>query len=356
MPPRLLAALSVLLGALLSAPLPASAQQDFVLTRFEQYLESARQQAGIPGMSAVLVKDGQVAWERGFGFQDVEASVRATPSTVYRVAGLTQVFASTLVLQCADRGLVDLDAPAITSIPDVGSDSVSFRQVLSNTGDGGPGLAFRYDVARYAKLATAIDVCAQQPYRLALVAELLERLALVDSAPGQDLTAEPEGPSGLFDEDDRARYLAILQRVAKPYRVDKNGRAAPSSYPVTGLDASGGLVSTARDLARFDQALDSDLLLTPDMLAAAWTLQPAPPGREHRQGLGWFVQSYNGERIVWQFGQYIDATSALVIKVPGRGLTLILLANSDGLTAPYQLEAGDLTTSVFARLFLRFFL
>jgi hypothetical protein len=42
--------------------------------------------------------------------------------------------------------------------------------------------------------------------------------------------------------------------------------------------------------------------------------------------------------------------------VPGRGLTLILLANSDDLSAPYSLHNGDVTTSLFAQLFLRLFL
>jgi hypothetical protein len=39
--------------------------------------------------------------------------------------------------------------------------------------------------------------------------------------------------------------------------------------------------------------------------------------------------------------------------VPARRLTFILLANSDGLTSSFQLQAGDVTRSLFATLFLR---
>jgi hypothetical protein len=67
------------------------------------------------------------------------------------------------------------------------------------------------------------------------------------------------------------------------------------------------------------------------------------------------VQEYNGEAVVWQFGQVIDGASSLVIKVPNLRLTLIMLANSDGLTAPFALDKGDVTASLFARLFLRLF-
>ena len=73
-------------------------------------------------------------------------------------------------------------------------------------------------------------------------------------------------------------------------------------------------------------------------------------------GLGWFVQNYHGEPIVWQFGMTRGGHSALIVKAPNRGMTFIALANSDGLTAPFALESGDVTTSPFATLFLRLFL
>ena len=67
------------------------------------------------------------------------------------------------------------------------------------------------------------------------------------------------------------------------------------------------------------------------------------------------MQAYNGEPIAWQFGVVDGAYSSLIVKVPNRRLTLILLANSDGLTAPFSLDAGDVTTSIFAKTFLRTF-
>jgi hypothetical protein len=67
------------------------------------------------------------------------------------------------------------------------------------------------------------------------------------------------------------------------------------------------------------------------------------------------VQNYRGETVVWQFGVSANASSSLVVTVLGRGLTLILLANSDGLVKPYPLAAGDLTASPFGRLFLGLF-
>jgi hypothetical protein len=87
-------------------------------------------------------------------------------------------------------------------------------------------------------------------------------------------------------------------------------------------------------------------------LSLAWENAGAVP-----TGLGWFVQHYNGERVVWHFGLKRDANSALIVKLPSRGLTLILLANSDGLVGPpYNLSDGSVTSNLFASLFLRLFL
>jgi hypothetical protein len=70
-------------------------------------------------------------------------------------------------------------------------------------------------------------------------------------------------------------------------------------------------------------------------------------------GLGWFVQVYRGERVVWHFGSVPNAYSSLILKLPERNITFIVLANSDGLSAPFQLSSGDVTKSLFATLFLR---
>jgi hypothetical protein len=73
-------------------------------------------------------------------------------------------------------------------------------------------------------------------------------------------------------------------------------------------------------------------------------------------GLGWFVQNYNGQTIYWQFGSTPGAYSSLIVKIPSRDLTLILLANSDGLSEPFSLQNGDVNASVFAKAFLRLFI
>jgi CubicO group peptidase (beta-lactamase class C family) len=341
------------LGALTG---PAARQNPPILASppFEAYLEPLRVQAGIPGLSAVLVLDGDVVWERGFGFQNLEGRVRATPDTPYVVGDLSQTIAAALLLQCVEGRKLGLDEPVRrygVTLPD---SDITIRQLLSHTSSTNANGAFRYDPERYAALTDVMTACAPQPYRKSVSHRILEHLAMRDSVPGRDLQDPNVVPDGLYDPAHLERYARVLERLAVPYKVDKKGRASRTELPVEGINAAVGLVSTARDLARFDAALDTTLLLE-ETRTTAWT-NAAGGGFSSAtapMGLGWFVQNYRGERLVWHFGLVPNAYSSLILKVPSRRVTVILLANSDGLNAPFNLHTGDVTRSVFANLFLR---
>jgi len=94
-------------------------------------------------------------------------------------------------------------------------------------------------------------------------------------------------------------------------------------------------------------------LLLDETLAAAWSPTFDRSGHATPMGLGWFVQYHRNERVVWHFGQIPNAYSSLILKLPAKGITFILLANSDGLSNPFQLQAGDVTRSLFATVFLK---
>ena len=350
-----LAALIVCLTLGLSG-VQARQNQLSVLTSppFESYLESLRSQAGIPGMSAALVQDGQIIWERVFGFQNLEARVRATPDTPYPVADLSQTLASVLVLQCIEERRMSIDEPIRRYSGSVPEPAATLRQVLSHT-SAGAGESFHYDPERYSQLTPVVEQCVPQPYRKTVAANVLERLAMRDSVPGRDLIDPNVLTEPLFAEAILERYHKVLEKIAVPYRVDKRGRATRTEQTPEGINAATGLVTTVRDFARFDAAIDEATLLQAETLQVAWSPDTNDQGIVLPTGLGWFVQTYRGEPVVWHFGLITNGYSSLVVKLPSRHLTFILFANSDGLSSPFQLDAGDVTRSLFATLFLRLY-
>ncbi|MDA1183107.1 MAG: serine hydrolase [Acidobacteria bacterium] len=325
------------------------AQDSLPVSLFERYIESLRRQTGIPGLSAAIVQDGRVAWEKGFGYQDVGGLVAATPDTPYPIGDLSQTLSATLLLhRCVERSHMDISDDVRRWDPSVGAGGTTIGQLLSHTSPSGD---FNYDPARFAGLTAVVEQCAGGAYPQLVADQLLDFLGMSQSVPGADLGDPSSANRGWFSSGALDRYAAVLGRQALPYRIDSRGRPTRGDAALDALDASTGIVSTVRDLARFDAALDDGTLLDAATRSGAWTRVASG-----QMGLGWFVQDARGERIVWHFGLTRDAYSSLVIKVPARRLTLILLANSDGLVGPpYNLSNGSLTSNLFASVFLSLF-
>ena len=336
----IIVSLLVLLGSRPSA-------QGLTSSLFERYLDSLRLQAGIPGLSALILQDGVIAWERGFGRADIERNIEPSAFTAYQIGGLSQTMGAALFFKkCVDqRGATTNDPVSIwhSLYPD---HSATVGQLLAHVAPGG---TYKYDLARFAALTTVIESCSGIPYQRLIAEEIFSWLSLEDSVPGTALAAPTLEDVQLFGVNNLARYSVMLNRAARSYRVDARGRAVRTEVPLSRVNAATGVVTTARDLARFDAALRYNAFVSPQSVAQAWS----PAGVGLPTGLGWFVQSYNGYPVVWSFGVVPEAYSALLIKLPTRGLTMILLANSDALGAQGALEKGDVMASVFARTFLR---
>ena len=352
------------LGLLMVATGQGSAQEEFPYQIFERYLEPLVQQIGMPGLSAVIVRDDRIAWSRNYGYADVERKIPTRSDTPYAVGGITQAITGVVMGVCIDRFQFQIDQDIRNFAPIFPVAATSVRQVLAHATDG----RFRYDAGLYASLTNVVEskACFNQSFRQAVAAEVLDRLALTRSVPGLDLArAEGAAARALFDDATVGKYQAVLADVAVPYRLDARGRSFRSEYPAYGLDASGGLVSTANDLAKFQIDLErSRLTGTPFSRStmekmwgnAAFTINNTTIVMP--TGLGWFVTTESGQQLVWTFGHIPNAGSALIVKLvsPSKRLTLILLANSGGLAQGYDLENAHITSSPFVKVFLRLFI
>jgi len=338
----------------LSAVAIAHAADDFVLTRFSDYLDALRIQAGIPGMAAAIVGPADVSWEGAFGRQDVERNIATLPITPFQLDGTAQAIVASLALRCASDGWLSLDDPVAKIAPSSPDGSATVRQLLTHTSPGPKGLTFAYRPERLAPVAAAIAGCTDSTFRWGMSA-FFDQLAMIDSVPGSDV-ASLKAPAENFTAPTLQRFSNVLHRLAVPYAVDARGRATISTYAATTLTPASGLISTVRDLEQFDLAMKKGVVMRPEWRALAYTPPTDANGAPLPHAYGWFVQSYNGGRLVWQFGVSDNASSSMILSVPERGLTLILLANSSGLARPFDLSGGDVTLSPFARLFLSIFI
>jgi CubicO group peptidase (beta-lactamase class C family) len=343
--------IAVLASVAIPAVTPASAQS-YAYTVFQNYLNSYREQFGIPGLSFVIIQGGKVVpgAAGGLGKQDVETNVPATADTPYFVGNLSQIFGSTLLLEkCYDQDTLELQDRVTRWVPSYADQGVTVGQLLTHQSPSG---VYAYDADRFADLTAVIEECADLPYRHVLAGEIFDRLAMRQSVPGHALDGVLNPGGASFSAAELARYNDVLGQMARHYRVDR-GLPVRTAVPLLPVDAATGVITTVMDLKAFDNALRLPGLLSRDALTVMWTQAGGPSPLQ--TGLGWFVQNYNNEPLIWQFDFTRDVSSSLIVKLPARDLTFIVLANSDGLTRTSGLAGGDAQASPWVKLFLNFF-
>ncbi|MCM3879333.1 MAG: beta-lactamase family protein [Vicinamibacterales bacterium] len=333
---------------------PGASAQGLVFELFQEYLEPLRVQVGIPGLAAAIVGPDGILWEHAYGQQDIAATIAVRPDTPFPVEGLTEVVTASIVLRCVEDRRLSLDDRIGEFAPTSPDADATIGQLLTHTSGSAENPVFSYRPQRLDPLKAAIRACTEDSFRETL-SNTLNQFAMVDSVPGPDVVELEPPDEGIPTQSDRERYVGVLKRQATGYAIDARGRASAVQWGTRTLTPSGGLVSTVRDLAKFDVALRQGLIVRPDTLSAAWRGPMGRGGQRLPHGFGWFVETFGGEPVVWQFGLDQGAGSSLMVTLPTKGITMILLANSDRLVRPLPLADGDVTVSPFARLFLNLF-
>jgi CubicO group peptidase (beta-lactamase class C family) len=325
----------------LDTPQPAQS-----LAEFNAQLDRLRTQLAIPGMSAIVMAHDTVVWEGSLGVSDIASQTPVTPTTQFHLASLTKTFASTIVMQLVEQGLISLDDPISDyglTLP--GTGIIRVRHLLSHTSEGVPGEQFRYNGDRFALLGQVIRQATGETFATRVSARIITPLGFQHTAPNP-LVAAAFATSGL----DVTAYTAGM---ASGYGIDSRRRPVPVAYPAS-FSVSAGLVSTAREVARYSTALDSGQFLSAATRTLAYTPARGADNVVLPYGLGWFISTVRGHTLVWHYG-YWTGNSSLIIKEPARGLTFVVLTNSDQLSAPFNLGAGDLMSSTVARVFVNAF-
>src|SRR4051812_41915726 len=166
--------------------------------------------------ASVAVMSGDEIVEAVTGCANLRSGLPVSTDTVFQIGSITKVYTATLVMQLVDEGLVDLEAPVRTYLPEFrladesAAGSITIRQLLSHTSgiDGDvfdefgrgddcvekyvdamssfalttdPGALFSYCNAGYVVLGRLVELLREASWDVALRKHLLEPLGLTDT-------------------------------------------------------------------------------------------------------------------------------------------------------------------------------
>ena len=106
------------LALLLSLPMQPSSF-DAIWSRIATAYRDRVQKAGIVGSSVMFVKNGAVAAKAFEGYQDLSTKRPVDEDTIYHWASVTKMFTGVAIMQLRDRGLLSLDDPIVTYVPEL---------------------------------------------------------------------------------------------------------------------------------------------------------------------------------------------------------------------------------------------
>ena len=101
----------------------------------DSFIDAYAKEHGFNG-SILVQKDGEISFARSFGLANIPFKVPNTNQTKYKIASITKVFTSVLVLQLYEQGKVDLNKTIGTYLPDYtgeGTGKVTLHQLLNHT-------------------------------------------------------------------------------------------------------------------------------------------------------------------------------------------------------------------------------
>lgn len=353
---------------------PATQKEVESVAELETYLNQLTASGNPPGLSVVVVKDGEVVYKNAFGYADGPRNIKATPETVYHWWSMTKIPTAIAIMQLQEQGKIKLDDEVTKYLP--------WFEVTYPSGDS-PAIAIRHLMQHTSGLPNPVPAMIgwvhyddATPNQTEVLKKYLPEFNNVKFEPGSKaiygnlnymvLGAVIEAVSGQTYEE------YILENILAPlgmtqtnfvYTSDMSMHEAAGSIPLvhfftpllpTLLDTdalvrerdgkllwmnrvyieatpSTGLIGTASDAAKLMLAylnrgtLNGQSILSPESIS---TLTNTPP--INGRGLGWAVGESNGE-LYLEHGGGGPGFAATMRLYPESGLGIVILANGTDL-------------------------
>jgi len=283
---------------------------------YEATIKAAREavakelSSGIPSSAtAALMVDSKIVYAEGFGLRDRSQNIQVDTQTQFNMGSVSKIFTAASILVLAQEEMLSLDKPVTDYLPDFSMNDprykdITVRMLLNHTSgfqgtnakDGFTSVKNRNYIAEtLERLKTGslmndpgeISIYCNDGFT---VAE-----AVIERVSGKSFSEFLQ--EKVFDrlglENTSAYYKEGNQNIARVYQGDS---LVPLPVEYVNILGSGGLSTTATDLCRFGEILQSEAVLNQAMLDEYTKPQYGPltvPAGEplFNVGLGWdYVQ------------------------------------------------------------------
>jgi CubicO group peptidase (beta-lactamase class C family) len=296
-----------------------------------------------PGCAVLVLQQGRIVHQRGYGMASLELGVPITPATVFHAGSMAKQFTAFCVLLLAAEGKLSLDDDVRKFIPElpVYEETITLRHMLHHTsglrehhnllqfagwrwGDliterdvltilarqrglnFRPGTEYQYSNSNYALLAVVIKKVSGKSLREFARARIFKPLGMSRTQFVENHAAAVEGRAAGHSRQDEGGY-----DVEKP------------AYNFAG---STNLLTTVEDLAKWDANFYEPKIGTKEIVAAMTAAGRHKDGEQIGYGGGLFLGSYRKLPLVSHAGADIGFRAEM-LRFPNERFTVIVLGN-----------------------------
>lgn len=357
-----------------------------ILSNFEKKGQELLDKYKVPGSVVAIAQDGQIVYEKAFGYKNAEKGQAPDTDTVFGLASVTKSFTCVAIMQLAEKGKLHIHAPVISYLPEF---SIEDKEELEGitvhhfmTHSSGlpplPSLDYAMSRKRNDDALDLLEITDEEYPELNTSEQLMDFINELNvelfSTPGELFS---------YSNDAFALLGAIVARVSgipyEQYVVDHilkpcgmshtyftieeygdyenittcyeqqeaDGKsqiyAVLDWWDAPSMRATGFLKSTAGDMLKYTQiyvnkgVVNGNRILSEESVEQMLTPHiKMDPERYYGYGLG-IVQDYFGNKLV-EHGGSLPSISSKLGMIPEEGVSVIVLTNLMGFPASKMME------------------
>lgn len=321
--------LHLILGALLSV---------------DDAIQASMRAQSVPGVQ-IAVRDGTALnLDRGYGVASTSTGAPVTADTRFEIGSITKQMTAAAILQLKEEGKLKLDDPLGKYVPQFAAGkNVTLEQImwhvsgipdymfvkgfpyfwnLSKTSPGGiedvlalitnaqlqfsPGTQYAYSNSNYVLLAAVVERVSHMSWQDYLRKNIFARAGMTHTTFMDEEPATPDMATGYRKSD---------------------GVLSPGRSMRRWAVGAGSVVSTAADVAKWDEAFFAGRIIAMNDVKLATTAHVLPSGQRTPEGFGWDVDTFDGQTRYSYTGRTF-AFTAVNEYFPELQQTLVVLTNT----------------------------
>lgn len=329
-----------------------------IIANVESRISEVMEQWNVEGLSLGIVKDGQTVLAKGYGRRDKAAEKDMTEKTVLPIGSATKSFTALALGMLVDEGKLDLDKPVKDYIPWLElytpelTEHVTARDLLCHR----TGTA-RYDAAavfctdddrekmvrdlKYYQTFAPLGQAFQYSNQMVMLAGYLVE-AVTGKSWEEFVKERILEPLGMQESDFYVEQIEKNEDYSKGYVFTGTDNMETAYLPLRGVGPAGSIISTASDMNRYllfqlgDGTWEDRRLVSKNLLEQMHDVQmhgspylwKLPEIETADYGLGWFVDTYRGHKMVSHGGNTLGFSS-IVALLPEENLGICVQTNAN---------------------------